>query len=178
MPVVTRYALRSKTSSAGNNSNPTTNAAPVISETTTNARPVLGEVAGNSEASTAPDDQTTQEEPAKKSTAKGNSAAINANSKIETTQQGIGNTSVVLPEEENDGPLPVEEAVGDSEAVDGIPEAMLGEGHQKGAVSLDDVCLAPKLRVLKTNGASTKVQECRPNQKTEEPSTSNRRRES
>lgn len=153
MPPVTRRALRSNTSLVDNNDTPTTKAESLISETATNnnARPVLGEVAGNnSEATTAANGLTAEERPTKKLTAKrngakkgkGNSATRKDNSKLETTQQGTGNTAIMLPEEENQ-PLPEGKVIGDSEAGAGSPEPMFGEEHQKGAVSMRGVTAFP-----------------------------------
>lgn len=161
MPPVTRAALRSNTSVLDNNNDtPTTDAAPVISEAT-DTRPVLGEVAGNSEFSAASNDLTAFEGPAKKATTKGtgskkgkgNSAIRKGSTKSQTTKV-TEDTGVVLLEEESER-LP-EEVIENSEAIDEPPEVFLGEGHQKGAVSMHDVYCLSGLNAIPTNAVSTK----------------------
>ncbi|KAK2753942.1 hypothetical protein FQN54_007301 [Arachnomyces sp. PD_36] len=141
MPPVTRAALRSNSSVDNNNNHPTTNAAAVISETASK-RPVLGELAGNSEIAIASNDLPIQVSP-KKTTAqrdgakkgKGNTAPGKGNSKTETAI--AGNTVAVLRQEENN-PMLEKEVIGNSEAIDEIPEALLGEGHQKGLLPMSE----------------------------------------
>ena len=153
MPV-TRAALRSNTSTLDIDGDTTTaKPATAISGTNTNTRPVLGEVTGNSEppstisssnALTAAREPISKGPEPKKGKADILAKKISGKSR---TAKVAGDTAIELPEKENQSL--------NKKAVDEIPEALLSEGRQKGAVCMHDIASFTSSTMHLTNAAST-----------------------